>query len=137
MGDKELVIISSFKLVIDPIKLPINELISYLLVGAQPSNGFHNIGYDAYCKLLRQSCDHVLCRSLHLSEINLFGSVIKETVDNIVSMGINYYLSKGVKITKVDTPVIKKMTITITGTEYDQSSIDYLALLGYKIVRPV
>lgn len=134
--DRKYIITRSFGLVAEPITLPIDELLSYLLVGAIPSNTRHDIGRNVYCELLRDSCRNVLCLQLSAAEITRYKPVIDRTVANIISMGVDHYLSEGTKITKTDDPVVPLTEkITITGTKYDQPSIDYLASLGYKFGR--
>lgn len=124
----------SFDYVIKPVNLPIHELISYLLVGTLPSDESLRISYRDYCVCLMRGCRWVLCNKLSNDEIKTFKHIIDNTVKKIVLMGINYYLSEGVKIIKCENPVMLfKHKITITGNKYDKPSIDYLLSLGFNL----
>jgi hypothetical protein len=134
MADKQDIINWSFEYVIKPLDLPIDELISYLLVGTVPTKEFNRIDIKDYCEYIMKGCRWVLCHQLSNVEIDTFKSIIDNTVKTIVSMGINYYLSNGLKIIKCDNPTkFKDFKITITGNTYHKPSIDYLISLGYQV----
>jgi len=136
MATKEDIINWSFDYVIKPINLPIGELISYLLVGTLPSNESNRISYKDYCICIMRGCRWVLCHQLSDAEIKTYKLAIDDNVKKIVAMGINYYLSEGIKIIKCENPITPfkdKLKITITGNKYDKSSIDYLLSLGFNL----